>query len=190
MALFYLSSIYWALTYPIQPWGVVFIQPSAQRPVFPCVWGGHLHLDQLAMKPLHVCFLMALQGHRDSAGLLWVFSAQDIPWPSLLSNPTMAVDTSLRMLFPKSCWEENTVSIFRTTNIYLELLSLPLHSNSLQGWEREYRISFSGIYPDLNLPLLVANVLSLSGLVMPRAKGLQVPQPYSLVFMEKNRPGN
>lgn len=104
------------------------------------------------------------------------------PW-SLLFNPTMAADTFLRM-FPNSSWEENIVSLFRTTNIYLECLSctVPL---KLHEWERDYRISFSGMHPNLNHLPVVSNVLSLSWLSMPRARILQMPQLHSLFSCRK-----
>lgn len=102
---------------------------------------------------------------------------------SLLSNPTTAVDTFLRMLFPKSSWDENTVSIFRATNIYLEFLSLLLPSNSLQEWERDYRICFSGMYLNLNPLPVVTNILFVK-VAMPRGDILQMPQLRRLAFME------
>lgn len=63
MAVFYHSSIYWAITYPIQPWAVVFIQTSAKGPVFPWMWGGHLQLAMLATNPpSHVANVLYLSG--------------------------------------------------------------------------------------------------------------------------------
>lgn len=95
----------------------------------------------------------------------------------------MAADTFLRM-FPNSSWEENIVSLFRTTNIYLECLLCTL-SLKLQEWERDYRISFSGMHPNLNHLPVVCNVLNLSWLSMPRARILQMPQLYSLFSWRK-----
>lgn len=102
---------HWVVTYPLQPYGWSSCSLLLRGM---CSYGCGVCtricvLPSLTTEPHHVCSLMELQGHGELMGPLQALPVQTHPYDTfLLPDANKAVDTLLRMLFPKFRSEEDS----------------------------------------------------------------------------------